>query len=183
MSRAITLVTDIHSGYFARFSLTPVNRLALLLGLMVADFMLVVALAIPVVVIGFVVGVRFESGVLGLIAFVLIAGVWGVAVAGYLYSIALKAGKPTAVNSSWRGNVSVLSNLKVGGDADGFATTVTMKHRAARTPATPPYLTSFSFHLHPPFHLSTLDSPVLRVMGTEEARTGRLCVVFLQSTP
>ncbi len=38
VSRAIVLVTDIQSGYFDRLSLTPANRLALLLGLTVADF-------------------------------------------------------------------------------------------------------------------------------------------------
>ena len=101
ISRAITLVFDIQGGYFDRLSLTPVNRLALLLGLMVADFTLVIALSIPVVIMGFVVGVRFESGVLGILAFILIAGAWSLAFAGFLYAIALKTGSPTAVNTSW----------------------------------------------------------------------------------
>ena len=65
ISRAVTLVTDIQTGYFDRLSLTPVNRLALLLGLTVADFTLVVVLTLPVVVMGFVVGVTFASGPLG----------------------------------------------------------------------------------------------------------------------
>ena len=63
VSRAVTMVTDIQTGYFDRLSLTPVNRLSLLLGFTVADFVLVVVLTIPVVVLGFVVGVRFESGI------------------------------------------------------------------------------------------------------------------------
>ncbi len=46
VSRAVTLVTDIQTGYFDRLSMTPVNRFALLLGLTVADFSLVVALTI-----------------------------------------------------------------------------------------------------------------------------------------
>src|SRR5258707_9990008 len=37
MSRAPALVTDIQSGYFDRLCMTPVRRLALLLGLMAAD--------------------------------------------------------------------------------------------------------------------------------------------------
>ena len=60
VSRAVTLVTDIQTGYFDRLSMTPVNRFALLLGLTVADFSLVVALTIPVIVLGFVVGVTFR---------------------------------------------------------------------------------------------------------------------------
>ena len=101
VSRAVTLVTDIQTGYFDRLSLTPVNRLAMLLGLMVADIALVVALTLPVLALGFVVGVRFESGPLGILVFVLIAGLWGLVYTGFPYAIALKTGNPAAVNSSF----------------------------------------------------------------------------------
>ena len=101
VSRAVTLVTDIQTGYFDRLSLTPVNRLAMLLGLMVADFALVVALTIPVLVLGFSVGVGFESGPFGVLVFILIAGMWGLAYTGFPYAIALKTGNPAAVNTSW----------------------------------------------------------------------------------
>ena len=101
VSRAVTMVTDIQTGYFDRLSLTPVNRLSLLLGFTVADFVLVVALTIPVVVLGFVVGVRFESGIIGLLLFVLMSGLWGLAYTGFPYAIAFKTGNPAAVNSSF----------------------------------------------------------------------------------
>ena len=101
ISRAVTLVTDIQTGYFDRLSLTPVSRLALLLGLTVADFTLVVALTIPVIIIGFVVGVSFESGALGLLLFILLSGLWGLVFTGFPYAIALKTGNPAAVNSSF----------------------------------------------------------------------------------
>jgi ABC-2 type transport system permease protein len=101
ISRAVTLVTDIQTGYFDRLSLTPVSRLALLLGLTVADFALVVVLTIPVIILGFIVGVRFESGPLGLLLFILLSGAWGLAYTGFPYAIALKTGNPAAVNSSF----------------------------------------------------------------------------------
>lgn len=101
VSRASTLVTDIQDGYFDRLVITPVSRKALLLGLMVADFVLVVALSVPVVLLGYVVGVRFESGILGVLAFVLLAGAWGVVFTGFPYAIALKTGNPAAVNASF----------------------------------------------------------------------------------
>ena len=101
VSRAVTLVTDIQTGYFDRLSLTPVNRLALLLGLMVADLALVVALTLPVLALGFVLGVGFETGPLGIVVFVLIAGLWGLVYTGFPYAIALKTGNPAAVNSSF----------------------------------------------------------------------------------
>src|ERR1700689_2853898 len=59
MSRAPKLVTDIQGGYFDRLCMTPVRRVALLLGLMVADVVVIVLLCIPVLIIGFAVGVRF----------------------------------------------------------------------------------------------------------------------------
>jgi len=101
ISRAVTVVTDIQSGYFDRLTLTPVNRLALLLGLMVADFALVIALTIPVLIFGFILGVGFETGPLGIVVFVLIAGLWGLVYTGFPYAIALKTGNPAAVNSSF----------------------------------------------------------------------------------
>ena len=98
VSRAITVVTDIQSGYFDRLVISPVNRLALLLGLMLADFLLVVALTIPVIIMGYLVGIRFESGVLGILTFMFLGGLWGLIFAGFPYAIALKTGSAAAVN-------------------------------------------------------------------------------------
>ena len=92
---------DIQDGYFDRLTITPVSRLSLLLGLMVADLALVIALTLPVVVLGFIIGVRFATGFLGLLVFIGISGLWGVAFTGFPYSIALKTGNPAAVNSSF----------------------------------------------------------------------------------
>jgi ABC-2 type transport system permease protein len=101
VSRASALVTDINDGYFDRLLLTPMSRPALLLGLMVADFTLVIALSIPVVILGAVVGVQFVTGILGILVFLLLAGLWGLAFTGFPYAIALKTGNPAAVNSSF----------------------------------------------------------------------------------
>jgi len=101
ISRATSLVTDIQSGYFDRLLISPVSRRALLLGLMVADFLVVVALSIPVIILGLALGVTFVTGPLGIIAFVLLAALWGVAFTGFPYAIALKTGNPGAVNSSF----------------------------------------------------------------------------------
>lgn len=101
VSRASTLVTDIQNGYFDRLCVTPVNRIALLLGLMVADFAIVVSLTIPVLLVGLAYGVTFVDGLAGAIVFVLLAGAWGVAFTGFPYAIALKTGNPAAVNTSF----------------------------------------------------------------------------------
>ena len=96
ISRATTVVADIQSGYFDRLVMTPVNRLALLLGLMVADFALVVALTIPVIIMGFIAGVWFETGLAGILIFMLLAGIWGLMFTGFPYAIAFKTGSAAA---------------------------------------------------------------------------------------
>ena len=101
ISRAMVLVTDIQDGYFDRLLLTPVRRLSLLLGLMVADFAMVCGLCVPVMALGLAVGVRFETGILGMLVFILIAGLWGLVFTGFPYAIALKTGSPGAVGSSF----------------------------------------------------------------------------------
>lgn len=101
VSRAHALVTDIQSGYFDRMLMSPMRRLSLLLGLMVADLILVMALALPVIALGFAVGVRFETGFLGVLVFVVLTGLWGLAFTGFPYAIALKTGSPGAVGASF----------------------------------------------------------------------------------
>ncbi len=62
ISRASALVTDIQSGYFDRLLLTPIRRPMLLLGLMAADFVAIVLLAVPVLLLGLLLGVEFVTG-------------------------------------------------------------------------------------------------------------------------
>ena len=81
--------------------MTPMRRLSLLLGLMIADLALVTALALPVLALGFAVGVRFETGVLGVLVFILLTGLWGLVFTGFPYAIALKTGSPGAVGASF----------------------------------------------------------------------------------
>ncbi len=101
VSRANLLVTDIQSGYLDKLLVTPVRRSALLLGMMVADFVLVLCLSSLVVVLGFVVGVRFDSGAIGVLAFLLLSSAWGLAFTGFPYTVALRTGNPAAVNSAF----------------------------------------------------------------------------------
>src|SRR4051812_34790705 len=101
ISRAPALVIDVQNGYFDRLLLTPVRRLAILLGHMLADVAVACALTIPIVLLGFVLGVRFETGPAGVVVFVLLAAVWSLAFSGFGYAIALKTGNPAAVNSAF----------------------------------------------------------------------------------
>lgn len=101
ISRANALVTDIQSGYFDRLLISPVNRFALLLGLMMADFVLVLSLSLLIVIMGFVLGVNFVTGTGGIIVFLIFSALWGLAFTGFPYAIALKTGNSAAVSTSF----------------------------------------------------------------------------------
>jgi ABC-2 type transport system permease protein len=51
--------------------------------------------------LGFLVGVRFPTGAGGVLLFILMGGLWGLAFTGFPYAIALKTGNPAAVNTSF----------------------------------------------------------------------------------
>lgn len=101
VSRAYALVLDIQNGYFDRLLTTPVSRLSILVGHMLADVAVACVLTVPILALAFGLGVRFEAGVLGVLAFIAIAGVWSLAFAGFGYALALKTGNPAAVNQSF----------------------------------------------------------------------------------
>ncbi len=99
MSRAPSLVTDIQGGYFDRLCMTPVRRMALLVGLMVADVVVIAALCVPVLVLAAVVGVRFATGLPGIVVFVIFSAIWGLGFTGFPYAVALKTASPAAVSA------------------------------------------------------------------------------------
>jgi ABC-2 type transport system permease protein len=101
ISQAAILVLDIQGGYFDRLLATPVHRLALLLGLMIADVVMVVALSIPVILTAFFMNIHFATGIRGIFAFVALSACWGLVFTGFPYAIALKTGNPAAVNTSF----------------------------------------------------------------------------------
>jgi ABC-2 type transport system permease protein len=101
VSRAPALVLDIQNHYFDRLLLTPVRRTAILLGHMAADMAVAAALAVPILALGLILGVRFEDGPLGVVVFIVIGALWSLAFAGFGYAIALKTGNPAAVNSTF----------------------------------------------------------------------------------
>ena len=101
ISRASVLVIDIQSGYLDRMLVTPIRRSTLLLGLMVADIVMALGLALFVIAMGLAFGVWFETGILGLAVFLLLSIAWSLAFTGFPYTVALRTGNPAAVNSAF----------------------------------------------------------------------------------
>ena len=101
VSRAGSLVLDIQDGYLDRLLLTPVRRLAILIGHMAADVAIACMLMVPIIALAFALGVRFQSGPIGVVVFVGLGCTWSLSFAAFGYAIALKTGNPAAVNSSF----------------------------------------------------------------------------------
>jgi ABC-2 type transport system permease protein len=101
VSRAGALVLDIQSGYLDRLLLTPVRRLAILIGHTLADVAIACALMVPILAVALGLGVRLQAGPAGAVVFLLLGCLWSLAFAGFGYAIALKTGNPAAVNSSF----------------------------------------------------------------------------------
>jgi ABC-2 type transport system permease protein len=99
VSRAPALVLDVENGYLDRLLMTPIRRTAILLGHMVADVAVAVALTLPILALGFAIGVRFETGPVGVLAFIALAALWSLGFSGFGYAVALKTGNPAAVGS------------------------------------------------------------------------------------
>ena len=60
--RALVVVTDIQNGHFNRLVVRPADGLVLLLGLVIADFALVVGLKVQEIIMSFVAGMGFWWG-------------------------------------------------------------------------------------------------------------------------
>lgn len=100
-SAGLNLVTDIESGYFDKLLVTPTSRLALLLGAMGADFLRIVLQGLIIVSVGMLVGTTVDTGLLGALALVGIASLWGLAYSAIGFAVALKTGNTQVVGSMW----------------------------------------------------------------------------------
>jgi ABC-2 type transport system permease protein len=95
------MVMDIERGYFDKLMLTPVPRLSLVLGRLAADSVRVMALATIITVVGLILGAGMDSGILGGVVFVLVAGLFGLAYSGIGLSIALRTGSVQAAQAGF----------------------------------------------------------------------------------
>ena len=66
-----------------------------------ADVAVIATLCLPVIAVGAIVGVRFSTGLPGLLVFVGFSALWGLAFTCFPYAVALKTGSPAAVNACY----------------------------------------------------------------------------------
>ena len=98
---ALAMVTDIERGYFDKLLLTPTPRISLVLGRLFGDGIRVVIITAVILFVGFIFGTGMEAGVAGYIAILILAGLFGLAYAGFGLAIALRTGSPQAAQAGF----------------------------------------------------------------------------------
>jgi ABC-2 type transport system permease protein len=83
------LIPDIRSGYVERLRVAPVSRLAILLGRVLKDAVVLVLQAVPLILLGYAIGMAADwFGVVASVVLVLVTGV-GLASLSYVLALAL----------------------------------------------------------------------------------------------
>lgn len=95
-----SIVRDIERGYFDKLMLTPISRSALLLGPMIAGAILLAIQTILLLGLGFMLGLRPETGVPGVLAVIGLSLLLGVGFAGFTVGVALRTGSAAATGGA-----------------------------------------------------------------------------------
>src|SRR6478672_13545061 len=98
-SAALFLVEDIEGGYFDKLRATPVSRVAIVLGRLVAELAKSIFISIAIVVLAIAFGIRIASGPAGFVLLVAVTALWAVVFVGFMQLIALKTRSAAATQS------------------------------------------------------------------------------------
>lgn len=94
ISRARYLAAEVQHGFLDRLLLSTSRRLPILIGCMIADFIVGIIVAIPLVLVGLALGLHFATGIGGIAVIIVLAGAWAAVYGGLWYAIALGTGNP-----------------------------------------------------------------------------------------
>lgn len=95
-----TLVRDIESGYFDKLLLTPVSRIALLSGPVLAGAVILAMQTSLIVGIALLMGLESATGILGILAMIGFALLLGTGFAGFTVAVALRTGNAAATSGA-----------------------------------------------------------------------------------
>jgi ABC-2 type transport system permease protein len=84
------LIQDMDSGFLDKLLTTPINRLAIIAGKIGGDLTRMIMQTALILGLAFVAGVRFKTGMLGVLFIIMIAALFGLALAGINSIIALQ---------------------------------------------------------------------------------------------
>jgi ABC-2 type transport system permease protein len=100
-SAGLATTTDIERGYFDKLLLTPAPRLSLVLGRLCADAVRAMGLTVLILIAGLAAGSGMEAGVAGIVAILLLAGLFGLVYSAIGLAIALRTGSPQAAQAGF----------------------------------------------------------------------------------
>ena len=100
-SSGLALVTEIDGGYFDKLLAAPIRRSSIIFGRLAADLVRGLMGATVVLLAGLALGAHMESGILGAVAFVVLAALFGVGYAGFGILVALRTRNVQATNTSF----------------------------------------------------------------------------------
>ena len=83
------MVTDIEDGLLDKFLIAPIHRVSILFGKVLSDGTRIVIQAMILLVVAFIFGARYETGLIGLVVIILLAALFGLAWAGLSNIVAL----------------------------------------------------------------------------------------------
>ncbi|MEA2293746.1 MAG: type transport system permease protein [Solirubrobacteraceae bacterium] len=98
-SAALFLVEDIEGGYFDKLRATPVSRVAIVLGRLIAELAKGVLIATAIVLLALAFGITIASGPLGFVLLIALTALWAVVFVGFMQLIALKTRSAAATQS------------------------------------------------------------------------------------
>ncbi|MBC8159848.1 MAG: ABC transporter permease [Roseiflexaceae bacterium] len=94
------MIRDLSSGYFDKLLLTPIRRVALVLGHIIASGLLAVVVAAALLALGLLLGLRPAAGMISLLVVLLFALLIGTGFAGFTIGIALRTGSAAATQGA-----------------------------------------------------------------------------------
>ena len=98
---AFALLTDMLSGYFDKMLLAPVNRFSILMGTLLTSGTRALLQVVVIVAMAMAFGVSFKGGLLGLVAIIVAAAVFGIATACIGLIIAMRTKSVQMTQNSW----------------------------------------------------------------------------------
>ena len=98
---AFALLTDMLSGYFDKLLLAPVNRFSILMGTLLVSGTRALVQVLVIVALALAFGVSFKGGLVGLVAIIVAATVFGIATACIGLIIALRTKSVQVTQNSW----------------------------------------------------------------------------------
>ena len=97
MGAGTDLARDIETGFFKRLALTPMQRVALLVGQLAGVMIVAVVAGVSYLAVGLIAGVDFKSGVPGVVVLFALFGLISLAFSSFGAFVGLRSGRAEAV--------------------------------------------------------------------------------------